>query len=339
MISVRYTRIKTAFLILCLVAFLCSCTEKTEQLAYGTLQNNEAYSLEPVEKKLVLDLFAGNLAAVSGNRTDSSSMDTAAFSSAALYDITDKEVLYSFDACERVEPASLTKLMTALIVLEKCSRLDDIITIGDVNINEEGVQRFGLKKGDRVSIRGLLQIMLIHSGNDAALALAQYTGSLTAKENDRGRDPVTVFTDLMNARAAELGCSGTHFDNPHGLSDDDHYSTVYDLYIILDKLSQNEDFKSIASMPSCTVKYSNSEGEVVEKTVTNTNQFLTGAYHAPEGVTILGGKTGSTAAAGKCLIVLAQNDSGKSYIAAVTGASDYNTLYGSMAELLKITIQ
>ena len=333
----RYTRIKIISIILTLSFLLTACGKASFSIPYGTFGDNAAYTADPVEARGSLPLFASGLAAVSVNITDTAPMiDTGDFTAAALYCIDDREVLYSYDACKRIEPASLTKLMTALLVAENCSRLDDIITVGDVSIKEEGVQRFGLKEGDRISIRSLLQIMFVHSGNDAALCLSEYVGGIRAKENDRGKAPADIFTELMNERAKALGCSGTHFTNAHGLSDSEHYSTVYDLYIILDKLLEYEDITDIMSLAKVTVKYSNAAGEVVEKTVTNTDLFLSGGYLLPEGFSIIAGKTGSTAAAGRCLIIGAKYTDGKKYIAAVTGAADHEKLYGTMSELLKI---
>ena len=140
----------------------------------------------------------------------------------------------------------------------------------------------------------------------------------------------------MNERAESLGCTGTHFVNPHGLDSAEHYSTAYDQYLIFRQLIAYPEFLEMINTPSVQISYYAADGTVKTKTIMNTDMFINGGKNTPEGITVIGGKTGSTASAGKCLILLANNASGKSFIAVVMGAKDEGTLYNTLSELLKI---
>ena len=337
---IKNKKLYAAFSLLSVLTVLTSCTASDTELPYGSMENNQSFTLNPVDEYDTLPLFAEDIAAVSDNVIPVSLSEEDAVFSAAIYNEDDAEVLYSLNAVERTSPASLTKLMTALIIFEKYGdRLDDVITIGEVSIKEEGVQRFGLKAGDRITIRQLLEITLIQSGNDAALALAQYAGDSTAGSRLEEDGEITGeerFVQLMNERAESLGCTGTHFVNPHGLDSAEHYSTAYDQYLIFRQLIAYPEFLEMINTPSVQISYNAADGTVKTKTIMNTDMFINGGKNTPEGITVIGGKTGSTASAGKCLILLANNASGKSFIAVVMGAKDEGTLYNTLSELLKI---
>ncbi|MCR5012565.1 MAG: serine hydrolase [Lachnospiraceae bacterium] len=337
---IKNKKLYAAFSLLSVLTVLTSCTASDTELPYGSMENNQSFTLNPVDEYDTLPLFAEDIAAVSDNVIPVSLSEEDAVFSAAIYNEDDAEVLYSLNAVERTSPASLTKLMTALIVFEKYGdRLDDVITIGEVSIKEEGVQRFGLKAGDRITIRQLLEITLIQSGNDAALALAQYAGDSTAGSRLEEDGEITGeerFVQLMNERAESLGCTGTHFVNPHGLDSAEHYSTAYDQYLIFRQLIAYPEFLEMINTPSVQISYNAADGTVKTKTIMNTDMFINGGKNTPEGITVIGGKTGSTSSAGKCLILLADNASGKSFIAVVMGAKDEGTLYNTLSELLKI---
>ncbi len=338
---IKNKKLYTVIPVLSSLFLLASCTVTDMELPYGSMENNQSFTLNPVDEYDTLPLFAEDIAAVSDNLISTSLSEEEGVFSAAIYNEDDAKVLYSLNATAKTSPASLTKLMTALIIFEKYSdRLDDVITIGEVSIKEEGVQRFGLKAGDRITIRQLLEITLIQSGNDAALALAQYAGDSTSGSRLEEDGEITGeerFVQMMNERAASLGCTGTHYENPHGLDSAEHYSTAYDQYLIFRQLLAYPEFLEMINTPSVQISYNTADGTVKTKTIMNTDSFVNGGKNAPEGVTVVGGKTGSTASAGKCLILLAHNTSGKSYIAVVMGAKDEGTLYNTLSELLKIT--
>ena len=139
-----------------------------------------------------------------------------------LLNLSDKKVLYAKGAYNKVYPASITKIMTAMLAL-KYGNMDDTVTISQENVTlESGSQVAGFQAGDQVTMDQLLHCLLVYYANDAASAIAEHIGGSTDK-----------FVEMMNSFAAELGCTGTHFTNPHGLQDENHYTTPYDIYLML----------------------------------------------------------------------------------------------------------
>ena len=240
-----------------------------------------------------------------------------------LLDLDDRKVLYSKQALQKVYPASITKIMTAMLAL-KYGNMDDVVTITQENLNlEEGSQVCGFWAGDQVTMDQLLHCLLVYSANDAASAIAEHIGGSTDK-----------FVEMMNSFAAELGCTGTHFTNPHGLQDENHYTTPYDIYLMLKEALNYPEFTQITQSGSYTVEYTHADGSSASTTLLATDHYLTGEATPPKNVTILGGKTGTTDNAGNCLALLSQNAYGKPYISIVMGASTKDELYEQMSSLL-----
>ena len=241
-----------------------------------------------------------------------------------LLDLDDRKVLYSKQALQNVYPASITKIMTAMLAL-KYGNMDDVVTITQENLNlEEGSQVCGFWAGDQVTMDQLLHCLLVYSANDAASAIAEHIGGTTDK-----------FVEMMNSFAAELGCTGTHFTNPHGLQDENQYTTPYDIYLMLKEALNYPEFTDITQMASYTVSYKHSDGSDASATLPATDHYLTGEAATPKDVTILGGKTGPTDKAGNCLALLSQNAYGKPFISIVMGASSKDVLYQEMTSLLQ----
>ena len=237
-----------------------------------------------------------------------------------LLDLDDRKVLYSKQALQKVYPASITKIMTAMLAL-KYGNMDDVVTITQENLNlEEGSQVCGFWAGDQVTMDQLLHCLLVYSGNDAAAAIAEHVGGST-----------DGFVEMMNSYARELGCTGTHFTNPHGLQDENHYTTPYDIYLMLKEALNYPEFTQITQSGS----YTHADGSSASTTLLATDHYLTGEATPPKNVTILGGKTGTTDNAGNCLALLSQNAYGKPYISIVMGASTKDELYEQMSSLLQ----
>lgn len=303
---------------------LVSCGNKEYEVPYGMLDNNASYSLDSnTGSNQNAKLFASDYCATDSDNTSTSTMNSDYVYAAAVYNLSSKQVLYSYKDNERINPASLTKIMTAIIVLENCN-LDDTVTIGDVTIKEGGAQLFKLNEGDKITVRDLLAVNTIYSGNDASLALAIYAGG-----SEEG------FVELMNAKAYELGCTHTNFVNCNGLTDENHYTTVHDLYLMFNEAMKYPEFVTMMNTASMEINYSSAEGEYISKTITSTDKYLTGEYASPDNVVIVGGKTGSTNAARKCLMVYCTDNNGTAYIAAIMGAEDEQTLYNMMTNLIK----
>ncbi|MBO6297515.1 MAG: D-alanyl-D-alanine carboxypeptidase [Lachnospiraceae bacterium] len=312
---------------LLLAGMLAGCGTVEVPIPYGTLDGSTDYALTSTVEQAQVPLFAEKLCAAVADVTEKSTIDTETLKAACVYDIDGCEVVYSYQANERLSPASLTKVLTALLVLENCQNLDEIITIGDVTIREDGAQNFGFKEGDRITIRDLLYVTLVYSANDGALALAQH---VAGTQED--------FAEMMNARAADLGATHSHFVNPHGLTNEEHYTCAYDLYLIFNQAMQYPEFQKIVNTDKYSFSYISAANGEVTKEISTTNQYFLKGYDSPENITVVGGKTGSTAAAGKCIILYLRSMAGHPYIAVVMGADSYDTLYQSMTQLCNETM-
>ena len=242
---------------------------------------------------------------------------------AGLYDIEDSEVLYAKGMYDRIYPASITKVMTAIVAF-KYGNMDDMVTISWKDLElETGSQVAGLKIGDKVSMQDLMHGVLVHSGNDAAMAVARHVGG-----------NVDTFVDMMNAEARELGATGTHFTSPTGLHDEQNYTTVYDIYLMMNEAIKYSEFVDMVQISVYDLKCVDKEDKERHITLDSTDHYLTGEAKPPKDVSVLGGKTGTTAAAGNCLAVVAQNAFGQPYIAVIMGAADKESLYRDMNILL-----
>ncbi|MCM1494221.1 MAG: serine hydrolase [Bacteroides sp.] len=234
------------------------------------------------------------------------------------------ELIFSENAFERIYPASITKIMTALLVLER-GNLNDTVTVTEpVVLNDPMAVSLELQVGDTITVDELMHGMIITSANDYAVMLGRYIA---------GSD--SAFVDVMNQRAVELGATHTHFVNPNGLHAEEHYTTAYDLYLIFQTLIQHEEFRAIAEIPQYTIHYTDGEGNEKEAAIGNSNLFISQSVPAPEGITVIAGKTGTTNEAGSCLILEARDSQNQDYIVLVCGASSRTALYANMQELLR----
>ena len=142
----------------------------------------------------------------------------------ALFDVTDSSVIYGKNIYDQMYPASITKVMTAIIAIEEGNLSDAVTANDDVVIHEAGASMAGIKPGDTFTLEQLLYGLMILSGNDAANAIADHIAGST-----------DAFVEKMNAKAKELGATHTHFVNANGLHSTDHYTTAYDLYLIFNE--------------------------------------------------------------------------------------------------------
>ena len=193
-------------------------------------------------------------------------------------------VLFEKNAYSKVKMASTTKIMTATVVLENC-QLDEIATVS-AKAAGTGGSRIGLKTGDKISVNDLLYGLLLFSGNDTAVVLAEHVGG-----------SIDGFADMMNKKAAELGLTNTCFKTPHGLDKEGHFTTAYELAILSDYALKNETFAKIVGTKNATI-YINGN----PKNIKNTNELLGNL----EGV--YGIKTGFTNGANRCLVTACKRD-------------------------------
>ena len=310
---------------LCLVVscFLSGCGDLTYDMAYEADFNVSSFNILSKQDTRAAEPFAANLCVVKDNVPGEHDLNMEQVNAAALFSLNDKQVLYAKNVHEVLHPASLTKVMTAIVALKNGS-LDQVLTATNaVNITVPGAQLMGLKVGDSMTLDQALRILLLYSANDVAMLIAEGVGG-----------SVDNFLEMMNQEAHRLGATNTHFANPHGLTDPKHYTTAYDLYLIFNEAIKYETFTEIIQMSSYQTTYYDSRGTAKEFNRQSTNGFLRGNYQAPSNVTVIGGKTGTTSAAGHCLMLLSRDVSGAPYISVILGTPSSDVLYPAMIELL-----
>lgn len=304
---------------------LAGCQKESDTfLAYDKSMSASGESID--NRVAEADFFADDIAVVS--KEQNTGGDEKLNSGAVLLvNITDKQTIYADHVYDKMYPASLTKLLTSLVIL-RSGELTDMVTV-DYNashIKEGGARVCGYEEGDVLSLEALLNSLLIYSANDAAIAAADHVGG-----SEEG------FVAMMNDEARKIGAVNSNFVNPHGLHDDNQYTTAYDMYLIFNELLKYDTFRSIISTNSYTAVYKDQEGNEKQKTLNTSNLYLSGEAEPDQGVTVVGGLTGTTSKAGNCMILLCRDNSGKEYVAILLNASDTEALYSQMTYLLSFT--
>ena len=231
---------------------------------------------------------------------------------AILVEVSTGRILYEKNSTKQMYPASTTKVLTAILVIENCE-LDEIVTVRESSLSNipSGYVTCNLQVGEQLSVKDLLYALMIPSANDAAYVLAEYVAG-----------SVEEFSVMMNDKARQLGCKTTHFVNPNGIHEDSHYSSAYDLYLIADYAMKNEFFRSLVATTEYTLpateKYPN-EDRVLE----TTNELLNENSRKYFYKNAIGIKTGYTSKAGNCLIGGASRD-GLEFIAVVLNGGTTN---------------
>jgi len=220
--------------------------------------------------------------------------------SAVVMEESTGRILYASNPEERLPMASTTKIMTALIALEN-SALDAPVTAGENAFGVSGTSIY-LEKGETLSMEQMLYGLMLVSGNDAAVAIAEHVGG-----------SVDGFCALMNDRASQLGCVNTHYTTPHGLPASDHYTTALDLCRIAREAMRNPTFRTIVSTQRATIPWQN---HAYDRVLMNKNKLLS-TYDGAIGI-----KTGYTKAAGRCLVFAAERG-GMTVLGAVLNCPDW----------------
>lgn len=246
-----------------------------------------------------------------------------------LINQTKNSVVCAVNPHKRIYPASMTKILTAIIVMDaiengQIAMTDTVVIRKEIQFNEDNVTALGLEPGDYITVNELMYGLLISSYNDCAVALARYVSGSVSK-----------FVDLMNAKAAELGAANSHFVNPHGLHDNNHYTTPYDLYLIFNEFLSRDTLVKIDENTTYTLTFYR-ESEKVQIELRPTNGFLSNSFEIPSGYHITGWKTGTTDKAGCCIILEFVNDeTEEKYICLVSNAKDHEVLYEHVQDMLK----
>ena len=302
-----------------LIATVCltgCATAKTSD--YDLLETSYQYGIahtSDVSKNL---LYGSTVAISDGTDIGTDQVDSQVCTNAGCFNSTTRQTLYAQSVHEKIYPASTTKILTAYVAL-KYGNIDDTITVSENAVAAADVDQSSncsLKVGDHLTLRQLIYGMMLRSGNDAAVAIAEgVSGS------------VDEFMELCNKEAAALGATNTHFVTPNGLHDDDHYTTVYDMYLIFNAATELPEFVNIIATKSYDAYYTDASGNSTSQTWANTNQYITGSKSAPKGITIIGGKSGTTSEAAYCLVTLAENEAGDKLISLVYHADCRYNLY------------
>ena len=300
---------------------LCGCG-KTLSLERPYSFTERPFPLTSEEEEIDFEpLFASDLCVVEEEGAFSPEETTS--EAGVLFNLSDRQVLYSKNAFERLYPASTTKVMTILIAVKYGNLSDSVTVTQEAMISEAGATLADLKVGDVLTMEQLLYGLMLPSGNDAGAAIAIHmAGSIEA------------FADLMNQEAKALGATGTHFMNPHGLTDENHYTTAYDLYLIFNEALKYQKFREVTRATTYTATYTDIEGNPVTKTWEGGNWYMVGKRETPEGLTGFSGKTGTTQAAGYCLVMASRDLDNKEYISVVLKAPSRPGLYDNMTKLI-----
>ena len=304
-------------IILIIVILSAGCISKKEKLVteYETT-NYDTYLYEG-------ELFASQLCVSDTNVPLNDFEAASSLHAGALFGMSQQKVFYSEQIHDRLFPASTTKILTLYLAL-KYGTLSDIVTVSDNAVavpSDSSV--VGLRSGVQLTLEDLLYGLMLPSGNDSAVAIAEHiSGSVDA------------FVELMNKEANALGATNSHFVNPHGYHDENHYTTAYDLYLIFNQGILNQKFIDIISSATYTTDIKEPDGSTRSVTWKQSNLFVNGTRTAPENVTVIGGKTGTTDEAGACLVLYEQDSQSRPYISIVMGAESKNALYNTMDSLL-----
>lgn len=230
-----------------------------------------------IENNITIDVDSEISEAIS--KTDNTLLPSSINSrSCVVFDRNSHMILYGKNENSQVKMASTTKIMTAIIVIEN-SNLKDTVEVSKKAASTGG-SRLGLKAGDKITVHDLLYGLMLVSGNDAAVCLAEHVGG-----NIEG------FANLMNKKASELSLSNTHYESPHGLDSDGHYTTAYELAVLSDYALKNETFSKIVATKNYTLTING-----YPKNLSNTNELL-GNLNGIYGI-----KTGFTNGANRCLV-------------------------------------
>ena len=302
----------------CLICFT-GCQDKDNSLkAYEAHYEETKQSYIGKENKGMAD----DLGVISVSQATNPAFSANVKAALTINDDRD-EVLLSYHAFDKVYPASITKVMTALLTMVHANFEEEITLSHDITFDEGNVVRSMLKKGDRVTIEGLYNALLVSSDNDCAVILAEHIAG-----------SVENFADMMNQRAFELGATHTHFVNANGLHNENHYTTAYDLYLIFREAMKHDRFLSTISQKDYTLEYNNSSGYGLEEYKISTNAYFNNGYPIPTGIDIIGGKTGTTSIAKSCLILYTKNKQDETMITVVLGAETKSLLYHTMSDLI-----
>lgn len=283
MIHVNNIKKRIALVVLAIAITICS-----------NCRNVYAVDTVPTDIQAEEALLRKSLPVLSNSFTDWPTGPMISAQSAVVMDVNTGTILYSKNPNEELYPASTTKLLTGLLVIENTT-MDEVVTFSQDAIwnIDRGSTHLSIDVGEQLSVEECLYGMLLASANEVAYALAEHVGG-----------SMEGFVQMMNERALQIGCKNTHFSNSNGLPREDHYTSAYDLALIGRECFANETFCKIAGTTKYTIKPTNKQPE--ERPITNHHKMLPGFKYEYEG--FIGGKTGYTEVARQTLVSCAERN-------------------------------
>ena len=321
----RCTNKKKLAVVLCavMICSMCGCGSKPDPNAYRTYESSYHYHVTSAATVEETPLFASELCIPGEKDIGVKKVDSSVAEAGAVFNNTTRKTIYAQSIYDKVYPASVTKILTAYVAI-KYGKLNEIFTVSANAVNQSYDSSVaGLSAGDQITLKDLLYGLMLPSGNDAAIAIAE---GIDGSEK--------AFVKRMNKEAKALGATGSHFVNCNGLHDEDHYTTAYDMYLIFSAALKQKNFKKVVMTPEYTASYKSADGTPKESTYKTTNAYMSGDENAPEGINVLCGKTGTTSSAGYCLVMLSENDKKDQIVSMVFHADCRSNLYHLMDQLL-----
>lgn len=320
-------KIRLILTFLVLTLFTCSCGKSSDLLNQFEINSNTVINYTETIPLSYSSGFASNIAIIPEG-ADNSEGSTNIYSDAALLiDATTGEVIFNKNPYNKEYPASTTKILTALVAL-KYGDTSASRTIGDeIYFNEGNVVVCDYREGDVVPFEILIHGSLLKSGNDAAGAIANLVSG-----------DFESFSVLMNEEAKRLGATESNFVNPHGLYNDNHYTTAYDMYLIFNEAIKYDYFINVISAKSYSGTFNRvtNYGEyVINCSYFNNNKYVTGEIAAPSHVKVIGGKAGYTEVARRSYVMLAEAN-GHQYIFVVMKSNSIDEMYHDLNYLLNL---
>ena len=309
-----------------LIVSMTACGKKKETIS-GTYElpvnkDSNIYADIPLS---ATDGFSSNIAVIGADETNSEGSEKLHSESALLIDATTGEVIFQKNPHKKQYPASTTKILTSLLAI-KYGDQNAVNTVGnEVIINEDNVVMCDFRIGDQISFDNAIHGAILRSGNDAAAFLAKFV----SKDLDE-------FAGLMNEEASMLGATKSHFVNPHGLYDDNHYTTAYDMYLIFNEAVKYKKFIDVISCKEYkgTLTRTTKQNQyTINSHYVNSNKYVNGALAAPKGIKVIGGKAGYTQLAKRSYIMLAEANDHK-YIFVLMRHESLNDTYDDLNYLL-----
>lgn len=305
-----------------MASMITACNQAEIQMPFSDFDKEDSIGVTFSKSDALISGFAYDLTTFTEDYNSEYDLQNAG--AGLLVDINNNSVLFAENAFERNYPASLTKIMTAYLALKYCSLDEKIVVTDGVNlISDPTAVKLGLKPGDTLTMDQALHLCLIPSNNDVAVAIACH---ISGTEE--------AFCELMNEEAIKLGATNTHFTDSCGLGSEDHYTSVYDLYLIFNKALEYREFGEIINCKEYQTTYYNRFEEPFSVSCKSTNQYFRDSIEVPDNINIIGGKTGTTDDAGYCLMLYIKDNYSNPYIAIILNADSRENLYSQMTQLL-----